>query len=160
MPVPSSTSAVWPLNVAITDAIGVARANGVVNLGTALDVGGVIALDDPPVYSGQAPQGVAIVSAYVVLSDSAELASAGSFRRRGRENVETIDVWTADQSKRTAAAIAGALIALLDGQPLACPDYGTIRGRCELVITLADPGTKAYRAQLRYTARSFNPVPA
>lgn len=160
MPPLPTTSAIWPLNVAIAAAIETARADEVDGLGTPLDVGGPIALDDPPVYSGQVPEGVAMVSAYVVLASSAETKGRGTFRRRGLENVETIDVWTSDQSKRTATIIAGALEKLLNGVDLELAGYGTVRGDCETVLTVADPGTRNYRAQLRYTARHLSPAPA
>lgn len=170
MPAHPTVSAVWPLNVAIAAAIEAARAAEVENLGTPLDLGddeadppteeGPIALDSPAVYSGQVPQGTSIVSAYVVLSASQQSRGRGTFRRKALENVETLDVWTADQSKRTAGLIGDALIRLLDGVDLVLAGYGTVRGRCEMVITLADPSTQQYRSQLRYTAVSLSPEPA
>lgn len=166
MPTHPTVSAVWPLNVALSAAIAAAIDDEVPYLGTGIDGQPVAddnprALDDPPVYSGQVPENTAIVSAYIVLSNSAQNTGRGTFRRRGNENVETIDVWTADQSKRTALLIAGALVALLDGRDLALEGYGTVRGgRCEVVITLADPSTRQYRAQLRYTAMSLSPESA
>lgn len=164
MPTHPTVSAVWPLNRAIAAAIDAARAGGVPGLGTPVDGGAVtadnpIALDDPAVYSGQVPEKTPLLSAYVVLSGSQQTQGRGTFRRKALENVETIDVWTADQSKYTAAVIADALVRLLNGVPLVLAGYGTIRGRCEVVITLADPGTRQYRAQLRYTATSLSPNP-
>lgn len=164
MPAHPTVSAVWPLNVAIAAAIDAAIVAGVDALGTGID-GGIVgpnnprALDDPPVYSGQVPENVEIVSAYIVLASSAQMKGRGTFRRRGLENVETVDVWTADQSKYTAGRIADALVRLLNGVPLALAGYGSVRGDCEIVLTVADPSTRNYRAQLRYTARSISPAP-
>lgn len=160
MPTHPTVSASWPLNVAIAAAIEQARTDEVPDLGTPIDEDGPIVLDDPPVYSGQVPEGVELVSAYIVLAASAELTGRGTFRRRGNENVETIDVWTSDQSKRTALLVAGALKKLFDGRDLVVEGYGTVRGRIETPVTLADPSTRQYRAQLRYTAVSLSPNPA
>ncbi len=160
MTAPASVSAIWPLNVAIAAAIEAARADDTSVLGSPLDDGGPIVLDAPAVYSGQVPVGTPLTSAYIVLGMSQEVTSPGVFRRRGKANVETLDVWTSDRSKRTAVIVAGALLALLDGAALALEGYGTVRGRCETVLTIQDPSTRQYRAQLRYTAKSFNPIPA
>lgn len=160
MPTHPTVSASWPLNVAIAAAIDAAVVAGVAALGAPIDVGGPRALDDPAIYSGQVPEGTAIVSAYIVLASSQQSTGRGTFRRRGLENVETIDVWTADLSKRTALAIGDALVTLLDGRDLTLDGYGRMRGRLELVITLADPSTRQYRAQYRYTAFSLSPTPA
>lgn len=164
MPAHPTVSAVWPLNVAIAAAIDAAIADEVTDLGTAIGGGAVgpdapRALDDPAVYSGQVPEGTGMVSAYIVLASSAQVKGRGTFRRRGLENVETIDVWTADLSKYTAGRIADALVRLLNGVPLELVGYGTVRGDCEIVLTVADPTTRNYRAQLRYTARSLSPAP-
>jgi hypothetical protein len=144
-------SAAWPLNVAIAAVIEAEVARE----GSPLSA----LLDTPPVYSGIVDPPTTVLSVgRIVLAASQENDAAGTFSRLGMENIETIDIWTADTSKKTSLMIYGALKPLLHRVPLAVADYGTVRGSLELIVTMLDPSREQYHAQARYTAYSLNPA--
>lgn len=143
-------SAAWPLNVGIASVIETEWARA----GSALGA----LLDDPPVYSGEVPQGTPMATGRVVLSSSHESDAPGSFTRIGMTNVEGIEIWTTDLSKQSCLSIVGELRKLLHRVPLAVAGYGTVIGSLELVISMEDPSRQQYHASARYTAYSLNPA--
>lgn len=154
MTVPPILSAAWPLDVAIAAVIEAERARA----GSLLET----LLDTPAVYSGEARDAggllLPIASAYVVLGSSSENNAAGAtFRRPKASNTVTLDIWTADTSKRVGALVYGELRRLMHRQPLTLADYGTVVGSLELVVSMPDPHRTAYHVQARYTVLSFPP---
>lgn len=148
-------SAAWVLDTAIAAAIEAEHARTGAALGALLNT--------PPVYSGEARAGdgspVVLAPAYVVLGGSSEGDAPGSaFRRRRRENTLTLDIWTADTSKRTAMLIYAEVARVLNGQAVALEGYGSVRLALELVVSMMDPGRAAYHAQCRVHVLSFPPA--
>ena len=140
----------WPLNEALSDAITAELARSGSSLPALLDV--------PPIYSGVVDPPATLLSVgRIVFQASQENDDAGTFTRMGMRNIETVDLWTADTSKKTVLILHGLLRALLHRQPLVCAGYGTVRGNWELVITMLDPSREQYHGQCRYTAYSLNP---
>lgn len=143
-------SAAWPLNIAIASVIEAEFARP----GSALGA----LLDNPPVYSGEAPQGTAMTVGRIVLSSSQESDAPGSFTRIGVTNIEGIEIWTTDLSKQSCLSIVAELRKLLHRVPLAVIGYGTVIGSFELVISMEDPSRQQYHGSARYTAYSLNPA--
>lgn len=145
----AATSAAWPLSLALATVIETEFARAGSTLGTLLD--------SPPVYSGDVPQGVPLTLARVILGASQENGAGGTFTRVASTNAESIEIYTADLSKRTALLIFGELRALVHRVPLALSGYGTVRGSLELIISMLDPSREQYHASARYIAYSLNP---
>jgi hypothetical protein len=143
-------SAAWPLNVAIASVIETEWARAGSNLSTRLD--------DPPVYSGEVPQGAALTVGRIVLSGSQENDAPGTFTRIGMMSIEGIEIWTANTSKKTCLEIVAELRALLHRTPLVVAGYGTVIGSFELIISMEDPDRHVYHGSARYTAYSLNPT--
>lgn len=154
MTVPAQRSAVWALDVAIAAVIDAEHARTGAALGALLNT--------PAVYSGEAraPDGglIPLEPAYIVLGASQERDTVGSaFRKPRRENLLSLDIWTADTSKATGMRIYQELARLLNAQTLALANYGTVRLGLELVLSLPDPSRAAYHVTCRVRVLSFPP---
>lgn len=130
------TSAAWPLQVALVDALNA-------DAGYQAAVGGA-----ERTFSGRAPQNTA--GRYVVVGDTGE-------RPLGAWSVDMMDgevllhIWTPQMNNLAPLEVWAAIERVLNGQRLVVAGHVQVRGHVELISLFQDPGGAKMHGVARYT---------
>lgn len=138
------TSAAWPLQVAVVDALNADE--GYTNI-----LGGPQA--NPPgterTFSGRAPQD--IPGDYVTVGDTGE-RGLPAWAKSMKDGEVLIHIWTREVSNRAPLLVYAEMERILAGARLAINGHIQVRGALELVTVFPDQDLKRMHGVVRYTA--------
>jgi hypothetical protein len=134
-------SAIWPLQVAIWNAI----------LADATIAG---KLKGQKIYSLRSPESDVATLPHLVLGQSVETPER-TFEGRGNRNVEDIHIWSGDLSKFEVVDLAADLERILDQVDLTLEGHVFCTGSLSTLMVMLDPSGKYSHAVCRYEALSY-----